>query len=370
MLHCDHCRYLTDRAYNLKRHMLLKHDIILVPENNTPPQNVYVEDKNVAFEPQNNSIEPQNNSIEPQNNSIEPQNNSIVSQNVYVEPQSIAFCCSKCNKQFSRQDNFRRHTTVCNGNTNFLECKYCNKFFNHPSSKYRHQKTCPSQFTMLLNTQPQTQQNQVVPTHANNVIASQTANNINNGTVNNANNTLNNNGTINNAVHIHFNNLGQEKMDHISPEFIEKCIRMNSHISICEMFDKVHKNPEIPENHNIRIVSKRQELMHVFKNDRWTLQDKNATLDEITDIYITLLRTFYLNNEDLKQEDLDKHEFALHRKLTEIQAKKPFKNHSDLRKRLFSSIMDMGILNGCRVEMKLVPLEMEMDMDMNIDKDS
>ena len=325
MFHCEHCRYLTDRKYNLTRHMVTKHCDVT-------PQNVYVE----------------------------PQNVYVPAQNVYVEKNTNEFCCDKCSRSFTRKDSLKRHMTICKGTINPFMCIYCNKVLADRSSKSQHQKICPSQFSMLLNNQynqNQEKQNQVFPVNANNLITSQSGN-INNGTVNNNNNI--NNGTVNNnTYHIHINNLGHEKMDHITPEFIAKCIRMNSHLSICEMFDKVHKNPDIPENHNVVIMNKRDELMHVFKNDRWTIQDKNATLDEITDIYITLLRTFYLNNDELKQEDIDKHEYALHRKLSEIQAKKPFKNHSDLRKRLFSSIMDMGMLNGCRVEMKLVPIENE-----------
>ena len=69
-----------------------------------------------------------------------------------------------------------------------------------------------------------------------------------------------------------------------------------------KLIEKIHFNPEHPENHNIMITNKKQPYVRVLKNDQWQLQDKQETLDHLLDEKYYMLENHYSNVE--KKEEL------------------------------------------------------------------
>lgn len=92
--------------------------------------------------------------------------------------------------------------------------------------------------------------------------------------------TTNNNTQNNQNINININNFGQEDISHLTKDFLDDCVkRLNTGMK--NLMKQIHFNPEIPENHNIRILSKKQNLLETFDNGSWHPKDKNNTLDEM-----------------------------------------------------------------------------------------
>jgi hypothetical protein len=288
------------------------------------------------------------------------QNVNDIAQNVIVSAQNVKvdieethkpFSCDNCKRSFKRNYHLQRHIQVCDGMIDSSTCKYCNKVLSCRASKSQHQKICKARHLLDVSVVPPNLPGTV------GLLNQGTVNNIqgpvNMGTVNNNNTNTNSNNTLN----ITINNFGKEKMEHISPEFIEKCIRMGSHSSVYEIFKKISLDPEVPENHNVRVYSERKQQMCVYKDNRWTLQDKNATLNEIVQVFNDLMVNSYNENEKLREEDICEHQMKLRCILRDISTKYPTKEHANLCRQLFTSILDLGALQGYRLQMSLVPMK-------------
>jgi len=299
---------------------------------------------NIYIPPQNVVVEPQNVVVEPQNVVVEPQNVVVESQNVVVESQNAhEFCCDKCNRSFTRKDSLKRHISICKGIIEPFMCIYCNKVLANRCSKSKHQVICKEKNKTQLTT--------ILPNN-NTLITSSNIGILNNGTVNN--NNINNGTVNNNTINITINNFGKEKLDHVDPAFIERCIRMGNHSGVYEIFRKISLNPNVPENHNVRICDERTQQLCVYKDNEWKLHKKNDILNEIIQVFNDLLINSYNQNEELQKEDIDKHNLKLRCILRDISHKHPIKEHANLCKRLFTSILELGVLQGFRLQMKLV----------------
>jgi hypothetical protein len=148
MLKCLYCDYITDRSYNLNRHMVIKHiDIDTKKENNLAK-------KENNFTKKENILAKKENIISNKKNIFECISGNE-NKNILNELQ-----CSKCSKVFSSRWYTQKHEENCIGMVLSHHCKYCKKQFSFPTSKYRHQKICSYQKTQLIipstNTNPVT----------------------------------------------------------------------------------------------------------------------------------------------------------------------------------------------------------------------
>jgi hypothetical protein len=95
--------------------------------------------------------------------------------------------------------------------------------------------------------------------------------------INNTNNiNININANSNNNITI--NVLGKEDHSHLTPELLERCIKM-AESGVLEMVRKIHFNPDKPENHNVRITSIKDwqsGLIQFRQGDDWDLTDKSV----------------------------------------------------------------------------------------------
>jgi len=90
-----------------------------------------------------------------------------------------------------------------------------------------------------------------------------------------------NNGVVNNNVNIQLNDFGKERLDHIDPAFIEKCLQSLSGDGIPNMVKKIYCDPTVPENHNVKLCNENKELMRVREDNEWAYKDKHDTLDKV-----------------------------------------------------------------------------------------
>ena len=149
---------------------------------------------------------------------------------------------------------------------NPIVCDICNKCFKSKPSMYRHRKHyCIKKSddlqerVVFLEEMVKTLQS--TPNQQLTIIQNQT-------NIHNQN------------IQIQINNFGNENIGYLSNDFLSDCV-MQLQNGMKNLFQKIHFDPSIPQNHNIRYVSKKHNLLEKFSNGSWQLCDKNNTLDEL-----------------------------------------------------------------------------------------
>lgn len=219
---------------------------------------------------------------------------------------SVDIKCPNCNKTFARNFTFRRHKERCKAIGNPLQCHRCGNVFSSRSSKSHHLKHCTSNaLAEMVNCHNNTTNNNIANQQ------NQTAE-----TINNVNNQQNNNFNIN----INLNNFGEESLDHITPEMLDRFVReINSGIAKC--LEMIHFNPDVPQNHNIRVENIKGQLVAVFENNDWVIKDMNDTVNKMINNGCRLLSNHFYTSKALQHEDKTKHEGILAQNLCGITSK-------------------------------------------------
>ena len=163
------------------------------------------------------------------------------------------------------------------------ECKYCNKFFTRKAGLTKHLNICvvKKEKELLINNQNEemTKMKKEIEELKNFKI--QTQNNI----------TTNNN--INNSKNIYINNYGDENLKHLrSKDFAS--LLSGIYNAVPKLIEKIHFDPEHPENQNIKYTNRKQPYLKVMKDDKWQLVNKkNELLDLIDNKYFMLKDKYY-----------------------------------------------------------------------------
>ena len=167
-----------------------------------------------------------------------------------------------------------------------FRCKYCEQNFKFKQSMYRHIKyTCTknktedlTELVRLLNARLEKQDKQ---------IESQAKQ------IEKLMGKLEINGSFNNTVNItnNINLLNYKDTDtsHLTDEDYKKCLRKASRC-VLKLIEKVHFNPEKPENMNVYISNMKDKYMMMYQDNKWTLTNKDE------------LNTVYTHKEDLIEE--------------------------------------------------------------------
>jgi hypothetical protein len=112
-------------------------------------------------------------------------------------------------------------------------------------------------------------------------------------------NTTNNNNIVNthntNNITQNINNFGNETTSHLSHEFLEHCLR-NPKKGMSKLIENIHYNPDIPENHNLRCRSLKQNTFEKLVDEEWRICDASNTLDELIRKGYRILNTHYAEN--------------------------------------------------------------------------
>ena len=167
-----------------------------------------------------------------------------------------------------------------------FECKYCEQKFKFKQSMYRHIKySCTknktedlTELVRLLNLQLEQQKNQLE--HKDKQLETQTKQieKLMEKLEINTYNT-NSNNTINVTNNINLLNYDKTDTSHLTDKDYEKCIK---HVYDCvvKMIEKVHFNPEKPENMNLYISNIKSNHIMMYKDNKWLLVN-NAEVESI-----------------------------------------------------------------------------------------
>ena len=197
----------------------------------------------------NKQSEPKMNPNEPKMNPTEPKMNPN-------EPKNIHRCnfCSKC---YTTNSHMRRHEKTC---------KEKKKAETLVISQNEEMIKMKKQIEELKNLKIQTQKN----------------------TTNN--NTTNNN--INNSKNIIINNYGNENLKHLrSKDFANLLDGIYS--AVPKLIEKIHFDPEHPENQNIKYTNKRSPYLKIIKDNKWQFVSKKEELLDLIDNKCFILKEKY-----------------------------------------------------------------------------
>jgi len=175
-------------------------------------------------------------------------------------------------------------------NEDKYSCKYCGQKYKHKQSVTKHIKySCTknktedlTELVRLLNLQLEQQKNEF-----------ETKLQTQSKQIEKLMGKLEINGSFNNTVNItnNINLLNYKDTDtsHLTDEDYKKCLRKASRC-VLKLIEKVHFNPEKPENMNVYISNMKDKYMMMYQDNKWTLTNKDE------------LNTVYNHKEDLIEE--------------------------------------------------------------------
>jgi hypothetical protein len=114
----------------------------------------------------------------------------------------------------------------------------------------------------------------------------------NNNTINSHNNIGQ---QINNIVTI--NAFGRESTEHLTPQFIEQCVRRRD-VGLIQLLKELHFNQEVPENHNIKIASLKRGEMQVYDGERWSYRPQDRVVSDMISTGHGIMQDHFDDNEN------------------------------------------------------------------------
>jgi hypothetical protein len=118
------------------------------------------------------------------------------------------------------------------------------------------------------------------------------------GTTTNTNSNNTNIENQNNTINININAFGSENTDYLDDQAILQCID-RVYKSIPALLQKIHFDPQHPENHNIKITNKKLPYASVMgNNQRWKTMDRKDAIDKMVNNGYYMLDEKYETNKE------------------------------------------------------------------------
>ncbi len=201
-----------------------------------------------------------------------------------VENTTELFSC-KCGKSYTHKNSLEFHKKTCNYNDNKVEMEM--EIMREKIDQFeKEREEMKAQISLLLDQQASTRGNTTTNTNSNNT------------TIDTQNN-----------ITIQINSFGQENTDYLDDKAILQCID-RVYKSIPALLQKIHFDPQHPENHNIKITNKKLPYASVMgDNKKWKTMDRKDAIDKMVNNGYYMLDEKYENNKEKfdsrKQENFE-----------------------------------------------------------------
>ena len=104
--------------------------------------------------------------------------------------------------------------------------------------------------------------------------------------------TTTNNNNINNSKNIYINNYGNEDLKHLRSKDFANLLN-GIYNAVPKLIEKIHFDPEHPENQNIKYTNQRSPYLKVIKDNKWHLVNKKHELLDLIDNKCFILKEKY-----------------------------------------------------------------------------
>jgi hypothetical protein len=241
----------------------------------------------------------------------------------------------KTAQQYERHMSSKKHKLRVTNDKKMFECIGCNKKFSHSSTLSCHKSKCKKLETISLQEQmikmryDFEKEREEMRSHISLLLDKQA------GTTTTTNSNNNNN---NNNITININAFGEENKEYIDDKIILQCID-RVYKSIPALLQKIHFDPEHPENHNIKITNKKLPYASVMgNNQKWKTVDRKDAIEKmVNNGYYILDEKYEVNKE--KFDPRKQKNFECFKEKFEIEEKGTMK--------IVKSDVEMMIMNGC-----------------------
>ena len=217
----------------------------------------------------------------------------------------MEYVCKCCDYKTIYQTNYKKHLDSKKHKTKMVEpfvCKYCEKVFKFKQSMYYHIKyTCKKntdedlkELIRLLN---QDNKELVSQVQAKNKQIEKLAGKLEIHGLNVSFNTTN---IQNNITLLPYR---ETDMSHLTDDDYKKCIKKVNHC-VKSLIEKVHFNPEKPENMNIYISNMKDKYLMIYDGTNWNLANKKDEIDRLYEDKEMMLEEWLETNPepDLKEK--------------------------------------------------------------------
>ena len=92
------------------------------------------------------------------------------------------------------------------------------------------------------------------------------------------------------------NSYGNEDLSHITHSLKNELLKI-PYGAIPKMIEAIHFNDEKPENKNIMLPNKKENLVKIFQGDKWVYKNKSETISDLVDSKYTIIDEHYDEEE-------------------------------------------------------------------------
>ena len=254
---CDVCVYMTEIKANYDKHLFTQKHKLKVENLRA----LSADTKSISGALESKSkVSPGKSKVSPGKSKVSPFENVVVS----IEPELDKI-------------------------VNPFECKYCGQQYKHKQSVTKHIKySCTknktedlAELVRLLNLQLETQTKHIETQQKQ---------------IDKLMGKLEINGSFNTTINMNLLNYNETDTSHLTDEDYRKCIR-NASRCVLRLIEKVHFNPNKPENMNLYISNMKDKYMMMYKDNKWMLTDK-AQLGSVYDDKEEMIEEWFAENKD------------------------------------------------------------------------
>ena len=194
-----------------------------------------------------------------------------------------------CLQSFTKSQAMYQHRKIC-------------KVFNQPqtNSECSEQTANTPQVIQLLqeNTQMKEEINALRKQVALLFENTQSNNHTTHNTTNNNDNSTNTTNNIETQNVIIVNSFGNENTEYLTDRIVSKLIKDGPFTCLPKIIERIHFNPEHPENHNIKVTNQKANYAKVIKDRKWVFTNKKRAIDAMIQNSYDILEEKYQDNKE------------------------------------------------------------------------